>query len=176
VYEIHRHEQYFFDDQTLDHLAGFLADWPAPCCLCAPLLGQRLVSRGVAAAILDVDERFAALSGFRRYDLYRPEWIDREFDVILCDPPFFNVSLSQLFTAVRKLSHFRFDQPLMISYLHRRAESLLGTFAPFGMRPTGYHPTYQTVQACAKNDIEFFSNLPMDRVQRLCTVVSHEPV
>jgi hypothetical protein len=176
VYEIHRNEQYFFDDQTLDHLAGFLAGWPSPCCLCAPLLGQRLARRGVVVSVLDVDERFVAAPGFRRYDLYRPEWLDAEFGIILCDPPFFNLSLSQLFAAIRKLSHFRFDQPLLISYLHRRAASLLGTFAPFGLRPTGYHPTYQTVRACAKNDIEFFSNLSADRVHSLTTAACQESV
>lgn len=35
MYELHQHEQYFFDAPTLDHLAGFIAArWRAPCCLC----------------------------------------------------------------------------------------------------------------------------------------------
>ncbi len=89
----------FFDRKKLDHLASFLACWPSPCCLCAPLLGKHLTRKGVAATVLDIDERFAAVPGFRRYDIYRPEWLGMELGIILCDPPFFNVSRSQLFQA-----------------------------------------------------------------------------
>jgi hypothetical protein len=39
-----------------------------------------------------------------------------------------------------------FEQPLMVSYLHRRSSALLGAFSPFRLRPTGYFPTYQTVK------------------------------
>ena len=71
--ERHEHEQYFFDEPTLARLADVVASFPNPCCLCAPLLGKALVERDVAVRILDLDERFASLPGFRRYDLHRPE-------------------------------------------------------------------------------------------------------
>lgn len=169
MHENHQREQYFFDPPTLSRLADFVANWENPRTVCAPMLGKTLVERGVPVAILDIDTRFASLPGYRTYDLYRPEWIDAEFGLIVCDPPFFNVSLSQLFDAMRQLSHFRLDQPLLVSYLSRRAEALLGTFHPFGLRPTGYFPGYQTVQRCARNDIEFFSNIPADRLASLLT-------
>lgn len=168
MYELHENEQYFFDAPTLDHLANFVARWPSPCCLCAPLLGKHLAERGVAVTILDIDERFSVVPGFRHYDIYRPAWLDRKFGIILCDPPFFNVSLSQLFAAVRILSHHQFDQPLLVSYLQRRSEAILGTFSPFGLRPTGFCPGYQTVQASARNDIEFFGNIPEESIRELC--------
>ena len=111
------------------------------------------------ARVLDIDERFASTPGFRHYDLFRPEWLGEEFGIILCDPPFFNVSLSQLFAALRLLGRNRYEQPLLISYLRRRATSIEGTFARFGLRATGYCPRYQTVQALSRNEIEFFGNL-----------------
>lgn len=148
-------------------MAGFLARFNAPCCLCAPLLGRRLSEQGVNVTILDIDERFAAVRGFRRYNLYSPEWLDQEFDIIVCDPPFFNVSLAQLFTAIRLLSHHRFDQPLLISYLQRRSAAILGAFAPFGLQPTGYLSRYQTVQPIERNQIEFFSNLAQEQLVTL---------
>jgi hypothetical protein len=157
--ELHKNEQYYFDEPTLDHLSNFLAQWESPCCICAPMLGKRLAERGMNVTVLDIDERFASVPGFARYDIYRPHWLEREFDIIVCDPPFFNVSLSQLFDALRILSHYRFEQPLLISYLSRRANSILGTFHPFGLRPTGYFPGYVTVQRTERNEIEFFSNL-----------------
>ena len=172
MYELHENEQYFFAEPTLTHLAGFLAGFATPCCLCAPLVGRRLAEQGVAVTILDIDERFATVPGFRRYNLYRPEWLDQEFDIIVCDPPFFNVSLSQLFAAIRLISHNRFDQPLLISYLQRRSAAILGAFAPFGLQPTGYLPSYQTVQAVERNTIEFFGNLAAEEMIALRTTTA----
>jgi putative N6-adenine methyltransferase len=159
MYELHENEQYFFDKPTVTHLADFVQGYDNPCCLCAPLLGQELVRRGVRVRILDIDERFAHLDGFRRYDIYRPEWLGEEFGLIVCDPPFYNVSLSQLFAAIRMLSRNLYTQPLLVSYLARRSASVLGTFARFALEPTGYRPGYQTVQKAARNEIEFFGNL-----------------
>jgi hypothetical protein len=157
--ERHDHEQYFFTPQTGAWLADFVARFDNPCCICAPSVGAELGRRGVRARVLDIDERFATTPGFRLYDLFRPEWLGEEFGIILCDPPFFNVSLSQLFAALRLLSKNRYEQPLLISYLRRRAANIEGTFARFGLTATGYFPRYQTVQALARNEIEFFGNL-----------------
>jgi hypothetical protein len=159
MYEMHENEQYFFDKPTLLYLADFVSRFERPCCLCAPLLGQELERRGVRVRTLDIDERFAGLRGFRRFDIYRPEWLGEEFDLILCDPPFFGVSLSQLFSALRLLSQNDYRQPLLVSYLVRRSSNVLGTFASFGLQPTGYHPGYQTVQKIGRNDVEFYGNI-----------------
>ena len=160
MYEKHELEQYFFDESTLTELAGVLRSFDNPCVLCAPLLGQRLAGEGVGIRILDVDERFAGTPGFLRWDLFRLDWLDESFGVIFCDPPFFNASLSRLFAAIRTLSHNDFSQPLLLTYLSRRAHNLLGTFAPFGLGRTGYRPGYQTVRKCERNEIELFANVP----------------
>ena len=133
--ERHEKEQYFFTDETTEWLADFAARFPNPCCICAPSVGVELARRRVPVRILDIDERFAKTPGFRRYDLFSPDWLGEEFGLILCDPPFFNVSLSQLFAALRLLSRNRYEQPLLISYLSRRATSIVGTFARFGLTP-----------------------------------------
>jgi hypothetical protein len=159
VFELHRREQYFFDPPTLARLAGFLSGYARPCVLCAPLLGREAAARGLPVRLLDLDERFAAVPGFRRFDLYRPEYLEETFDLIICDPPFFRVSLSQLFTAIRTLSHFDYAQPLLVSYLTRRGANLMGTFSRFGLAPTGFRPTYQTVDTRGRNAIEFYGNL-----------------
>jgi len=171
MYELHQHEQYFWDEATLSHLSEFVERYRNPCCLCAPLLGQKLVERGRKVAILDCDERFSDLPGFVRYDLYRPAPLPEKFDLIICDPPFFKVSLSQLFKTLRLLSRFDFAQPLLLCYLSRRASNLTGTFAAFGLKPTNYQPTYRTVQRSERNTVEFFANLPDDEISRLqsCT-------
>jgi hypothetical protein len=167
MYERHEHEQYFFDGGTLLRLAEFVSTFQNPCCLCAPLLGKALVERGHPVRILDIDARFASLPGFALYDLQHPSWLGEDFDLLVCDPPFYSLSLSRLFGAVRMLARNDYTQPLLISYLRRRAASILGTFAPFRLRPTGYCPGYQTVKACERNEIEFFSNLAEEQLARL---------
>jgi hypothetical protein len=162
--ERHENEQYLFDAPTLARLAGFLSGWERVCCLCAPLLGQHLARHGVAVTILDIDERFAGTPGFRRFDIYRPERLAARFSLIVCDPPFHKVSLSQLFAAVRVLSRYDLQQPLLISFLERRSAAMLGTFAPFGLRPTGYRPSHLTVQPGERTRVQFFSNLAEERL------------
>jgi len=158
MHEEHADEQYFFDADTLDTLADFLDGFSDPCLLCAPMLGRRLHERGRDVRVLDIDTRFADLPGFAEWTIYRPEHRDERFDLILCDPPFFNVSLSQLFDAIRMLSHFDLTQRVMISCLSRRSNAILGTFAPFGLEATAYKPGYQTVKQVERNEIEFFAN------------------
>jgi hypothetical protein len=93
--------------------------------------------------------------------------LPQKFGIIVCDPPFFKVSLSQLFQAVRLLSQFDYAQPLLICYLRRRAANIMGTFSRFNLQPTGYFPQYQTVQRSERNEIEFFSNLDEAEIKRL---------
>ncbi|MBL9008499.1 MAG: hypothetical protein JNJ46_29830 [Myxococcales bacterium] len=165
--ERHENEQYFFDGPTLDRLAAFVCSFARPCCVCAPLLGRAVSRRGHSVRILDIDERFADTPGFLRWDLNRPIWLDEAFDLIVCDPPFFNVSLSRLFRALRVLSQNRFDQPVLISYPTRRGSNLMATFHRFGLQPSGYFPRYLTVQASERNTIEFYSNLGSDHLAAL---------
>ncbi len=158
--ERHEHEQFFFDDATVDHLATYLQGFGRVCCLCSPLVGQALVERDHPVTILDIDERFSHLPGFVHYDVYRPRWLEQEFDVILCDPPFFKVSLSQLFDAIRMLSHHNWSQRILLAFLQRRAKAVEGTFAKFGLQGTGHIAGYRTVQVSSKNVIEIFANGP----------------
>lgn len=168
MFEYHNREQYFFDSATIAYLSEFASQFENVCCLCAPLLGKELAARGIKAHVLDIDERFANLPGFRHYDIHKPRWLGEEFGLILCDPPFFGISLTQLFKAIRLLSRHDYNQPLLLCYLTRRAANVTRTFARFNLQPTGFHPTYQTVQNVARNDTEFFGNLGFEQHQKLC--------
>ena len=167
MYELHKNEQYFFDPGTLSHLATFLAAFNRVGVLCAPMLGQALAKSGRDVTVLDIDERFAKVSGFLSWNIYRPQRLPQEFDIIICDPPFYKVSLSQLFKAIRVLSHYNLDQKLLISYLHRRDNAIIGTFTPFKLEPTGYYPSYATIKKTEKNKIQFFGNLGNEAHEKL---------
>lgn len=157
--ERHEHEQYFFAPPTVRGLATFLAGFARPACLCTPMVGALLARRGHPARLLELDERFATTPGFASFDLYRPRALDERFDVILCDPPFEKVSLSQLFAAVRVLAHGDFTQPLLLCYPTARAGALLGTFAPFGLTALDAYPRYVSVQAHGPEGIRLYGNL-----------------
>jgi len=165
--EHHNNEQFFFDGPTLTTLTAFAADFPNICCLCAPLLGKMLIQKGLSVTTLDIDERFAAVSGFQRYDITNPHWLPETFGLIVCDPPFFNVPLARLVNTIRLLSHYNDRQPLLLCYLTRRANSVVRSFARFNLEPTGYYPRYQTVSETKKNEIEFFGNLGAEAHARL---------
>lgn len=160
--ERHENEQYFFDDDTVRRLADIAQQFPNPCCLCAPRVGEELEKRGVRVVNLDSDARFDYLTGYRPFDLFRPKWQGDEFGVIMCDPPFFKVSLSQLFSSIRLLSRHDYSQKVMICYLTRRGANLMGTFHQFGLVPTGFHPGYRTVRNVDRNEIEFFANFELN--------------
>lgn len=159
MYEQHKLEQYFFDPLTIRRLADFVAGYKNPCCLCTPMIAMELERRGLSVRTLEIDERFMTLKGFLKYNIYRPEWVGEAFDLIICDPPFFNISLSQLFTALRLLSRYDYSQPMLVAYLVRRGANLMHTFHRFNLQPTGYKPEYLTVQKTERNEIEFFGNL-----------------
>ncbi len=164
--ERHEIEQYFWDAATLDWLCDRLQRFVRPCCLCAPMLGRALVARGVEASTLDIDDRFGGTPNFVHWDVYRPSWLGVEFDVIVCDPPFWKVSLSQLFRAIRLLSRHDYAQPLLLSYPQRRAANVCGTFARFDLQPAGRLATYLTVRANETDPIEFFANWQLDEASR----------
>lgn len=158
ITENQENEQYFFDAATVEHLADFAEMFANPCILCAPTLGRELVKRGHSPVILDIDERFSSTPGFRKFDLKRPVYTSDVYDIVICDPPFFNVSLSQLFHAMRVLTHFEFETPILVSYLSRRGTALKSAMQPFKLEETGFSPKYETVVPGPKNDIEFYAN------------------
>lgn len=156
--EIKENEQYFFDAPTVEHLADFAEMYEHPCILCAPTLGRELVRRGKTPAILDIDERFQATPGFRKFDIKRPVYTSEVYDIVIVDPPFFNVSLSQLFHALRVLTHYDFEHPVLVTYLARRAHAFKAAMKPFKFEEVGFAPQYESVVPGPKNDIVFFAN------------------
>lgn len=156
--ERHEHEQYFFTDDTVREICDMLEGFEHPCVLCAPMVGAELARRGRRVRVLDIDARFSSVTGFVHWDIYRPQFPEERYDVVFCDPPFFRVSLSQLFFAIRLLARHDSNVPIAVTHLSRRMHAVMGTFAPFNLVPTGYRPRYVTVENMDRNSIEVFAN------------------
>ncbi|MCW8132670.1 MAG: hypothetical protein KIS92_20150 [Planctomycetota bacterium] len=157
--ENRQHEQCFFDRATLDALAVWLERFKQPCLLCAPMLGFELHRRRRSVRVLDLDERFADLPGFRRWNLRRPEFTGEKYDLVLCDPPFFGVSLHQLHQALRVLCGYDPNRPVAVSYLVRRERAFLSAMASFGLRGTGVRLGYEHVANVERNEVGLYANI-----------------
>jgi hypothetical protein len=82
----------------------------------------------------------------------------------VADPPFFSVSLSELFKAIRYLSQGEESQPILFCHLVRFADDIIERFARYCVEPIAYYPGYQSVQ---NNGIQFFGNLGAERHAQL---------
>ncbi|MBY9006092.1 MAG: hypothetical protein KGD63_04985 [Candidatus Lokiarchaeota archaeon] len=166
--ELHENEQYFFEKNTEIRLFNFLKEFENPCLLCAPKMGEIFARNAIKCSILDIDKRFSNISSFQYFDITRPNWIaGNKFGIIFCDPPFFNIKLSQLLRAIKLLSQFDFSQFIFISYLVRRSQKFLNIFNSFNLKPSGFFPIYKYVEKCKRNKIEFYTNLPKELLNRL---------
>lgn len=167
MHELHKREQYFFDPPTVEQLAAFVQQFSRPMLLCCPMVGRYLWERKVRVPVLDVDARFADLPGFIRWDVYRPQALPHVPDLIVCDPPFNIVRLDQLYAAVRVLAKDDPTTGLLVAGPPSRSNALMGTFGRWGLRPTGFRPTYVTVPD--EIGIEFYGNVPDERLVPLRT-------
>jgi hypothetical protein len=143
--EIHRNEQYFFDEPTLARLAEVVQGFENPVLLCCPMLGQYLWERGLEVPVLDIDGRFSGLPGFVHWNIHRPAALPVKPDLLVCDPPFWTVKLDRLYRAFMALTHGDPTVPVVMTWLGRREHALLGTLHQFGLEPTPFRPGYVTV-------------------------------
>lgn len=105
VEEDHAYEQYFFDGATRESLCGLMAQFERPLLLCVPSLAVLAEESGQPYVLLEKDERFSFLMGFRPYDLLSPTPAptDVPCDAVIADPPFANIELGQLRRALECL-------------------------------------------------------------------------
>ena len=155
IVEDHAYEQYFFSEATRRALLDFLVrerGKERPLLLCAPSVALAAEAAGTPYLLLDRDERFAFLSGYRRFDLERPCAVDAgfDYDCVLCDPPFANFPLSDLERVLDALAgedERRQQAPLFLCHHSKREDALQRAIAtrslvrldPFGNgAPLGY--------------------------------------
>jgi hypothetical protein len=158
MHENHQRQQYFFSPPTVQALADMVALKAHPCCLCAPSIAQALQARGRTVRLLEIDDRFAELPGFVRWDLYKPHPLSERFDLILCDPPFQKVRLSQLFEALRVLCQGHLDTPIALCHLASRAADIQGALGAFGLQPTSLEIGYVSVRPVPENRVILYTN------------------
>ena len=153
--ENHRFEQFFFDAPTTARLTRIAQGYRRPLLVCLPSIAAALAeaSKKPRYILLDRDTRFQHLPHYQPFDLFRPHMVLEEFDAILCDPPFSNITLPQLRETLDLLARCPSRRPaLYLCYIASREEALLDTFRPDGLArlpggPLGYQSVAARTQA-----------------------------
>lgn len=149
--------QYFFTDDCARDLVCKLNRFANPCCLCTPMIGKIWQEMGRVVRILDIDERLNFLTGFKKFDIRRPEPLNESFDVILVDPPL-DLELEVVLDAVNTVTRKRYETNLAILHETNTANSLLKHFEPYRLSPTYYNPVYCNVRKSARHQFMFYAN------------------
>jgi len=155
-----RHEQFFFDDRTIERLLSLLAPARSPLLVCLPSIAVARAHAGLPQRLLDRDRRFMGLPRAQRFDLHHPDYIDGSHDILLCDPPFANVSLATLRRTLDLLvSTAMVPAPhpaLGLAYISSRQQALQQAFAPYDLQPVGPPLGYRSVAQRTQDRIRLY--------------------
>lgn len=136
--------QFFFTQQTASVLVSALDAYANPCCLCTPRLAAEWTRRGRRVTLLDIDSKFARFAEFIPYDLREPRLIDREFDVIVADPPFFIPEA--VHQAINVLTGDHRPDLFLVFAIKHEAE-LLRLFTEYRLQLTDFNLRHNNVKA-----------------------------
>ncbi len=155
--EDHRHEQFFFDGPTVARLVALAGRYRNPLLACMPSLAVHLAAAGQRCTLLDRDRRFRTVAGFERFDLLSPHMVFGDHDVLFVDPPFANITLQQLGSAVDLLAAGQSTRPhIYVCHLLDRQDELCARFAADGMVRLGGHLGYRSVKDSTQARIHLF--------------------
>lgn len=158
--EDHRFEQFFFDaatTQRLTRLAGTVRD---PLLVCLPSIALSLARSGRPARLLDRDKRFVDLPRMQTFDLQAPDYVDGNHDLLMCDPPFANVTLDRLRETLDLLVATamapKAAPALAVCYISDRDAALKRAFAHHDLQAVGPPLGYRTVSASTQARIRLY--------------------
>jgi hypothetical protein len=156
--------QFFYTAATARRLAASLDAYARPCCLCTPRLAWEWFVRGRTVRLLDYDQRFSSLPGFRRFDLLRPEPLGEDFDVIVVDPVYYPAHT--VARAVRVLMPSPPTAALYMSFPVQRESELLSAFADYGLRPLKTRLTWCNVKREDQGKFRLYGRAPLPERRR----------
>jgi len=110
--ERHDLEQYFWTSKTVAGIQHALQYHDDIYCLTTPTLAHAYHVDENDQVLLDKDERFRYLPRFRRFEMLDPQPDpDEDFSIIVVDPPFFYIPMSQIRESVLTVTRGRIDVP-----------------------------------------------------------------
>ena len=165
-------EQYFWTTSTVNKLMHACEYIPETCCLTTPSLAHAFHENGREEKLLDIDDRFEYLPRFEKYDIKDPhKLVDgediEEFNIIVIDPPFFNITTQELFDATNVITGGDLSTNIIIAYLVRFEYALLETFKPYGISETTLTPEYAHIKSNKWKNFKIYSNIDLPGLKRI---------
>ncbi len=160
-------EQYFWTSKTVKDILNACQYVTDTCCFTTPSLAHAFHEEGREEKLLDIDERFKYLPRFEKFDIKNPHSIDESFNIIVIDPPFFNISTKELFDATNIITNNDYSTNIIIAYLKRFEYPLLETFKPYGISETNLMPEYAHIKSNKWRNFKIYSNIDLPNLKRI---------
>ena len=160
-------EQYFWTEDTVNRLLVSLKFMDNCCCLTTPSLGVGFNNIGREEVVLDIDKRFDYLPKFRYFDIRTPQEQEEDFRIIILDPPFFYLSMEQIYNSVLTITKGDFNTKILIGFLKRESKILLETFKKFNLKETNFKLEYATAKPNKWQNYALYSNIDLPNIKRI---------
>ena len=112
------HEQYFWTKDIVKKILH-ACEYITNCfCVTTPSLAEGFMNIGRDEKLLDIDERFSYLKYFEKFDIKNTHVPDGsgDFNVIVIEPPFFNITTKELFEATNMITNNNFNTNIISYY------------------------------------------------------------
>jgi hypothetical protein len=160
-------EQYFWTSKTVKDLLQACEYISETCCFTTPSLAHEFHINGREEKLLDLDDRFNYLPRFEKFDIKNPHNLDEIFNIIVIDPPFFNITTKELFDATNIITKNNYSTNIIIAYLKRYEYPLLETFKLYGISETNLMPEYAHIKENKWRNFKIYSNIDLPNMKRI---------
>ena len=163
-------EQFFWTSDTVKRIMKATEYMYECCCFTTPSLAHAYHEQGREEKLLDIDERFAYLPRFEKFDIkdpHEPEEGAGAFSVIVIDPPFFVTSLQELFDATNVITGHDYSTKIIIGFLIRYEKTLLEVFKPYGISETSASLEYAHIKPNKWRNFALYSNIDLPGIKRI---------
>ena len=160
-------EQYFWTSKTVKDLLKACEYISNTCCFTTPSLAHGFFKNGRNEKLLDIDTRFTYLPRFEKFDIKNPHSINEKFNIIVIDPPFFNISTQELLEATNYITNCNYKTNIIIAYLVRFEYALLEIFKQYGISETNLTPEYAHIKSNKWTNFKIYSNIDLPNLKRI---------
>jgi hypothetical protein len=162
--EIKDWEQYFFTENVLAAIVDSLVYEENIVCLCTPAVADAFWRyKGKSVVCLDIDERFGYLPGFMKYDLLNPVKIDIIPNILIIDPPFFQIKLVDLLNCVDVLTNGNKSTKIIFAFIKREEKALLSIFKSYNLKISKFKLEYKSVDPTKWNNYGIYINFESNK-------------
>ncbi len=122
----------------------------------------------MTVTLLDIDDRFEYLPGFRHFDLNNETDATNHgpFQMILFDPPYFGLEMQGMLRVIQSLSKDSPSCHLLVCFRRREEHILLRAFESLHLRPTNFAIEYARVKSTKWTNYGLYANCDLIGIKR----------